>query len=169
MEKRLCKKCNQEKYVDEFYSGNKTSCKVCQLAYQREWYNEKRMRKAVRNQSCMGCGVVMRNPKSKLCNKCSRDTKKWDIKTSADYHLPKDSEVARFLALLHACGHGELQDFLDKCFTATDAFIEELSREPMTHVNDVDPNAIEKYEDHESNWYQNTVLKSPRPFYRKGK
>jgi len=168
MIKHLCVYCSKVKYEDEFYSTNLSRCKACLIAYNRERYNEKRMEKKLREQSCMGCGVVMRNPKSKVCQKCARQTDKFDIKTASDYQLTNDT-LLNGIAFLDACGNGILQDFLDKCFSARDAFVEEICREPVTHVNDVDPNVIEIYEEHESKYFDRSVLKNPLSRRNKGK
>jgi hypothetical protein len=110
--------------------------------------------------NCIGCGVKMRKPQSKVCQLCCRKHELFDIKTATDYRLTSDATL-NGIAFLHACGNGILDAFFDKCFTATDAFIEELDREPRIHVNDVDPASVEAYEDHESNWYEISTLKSP--------
>lgn len=109
---------------------------------------------------CMDCGISMRNPKSKLCQMCCRQTEKWDIKTAADFTLPKGDVRACQLAFVIACGV-DYQKFLDDCFTAEDAFNEEIQREPRVHVNDVDPYAIEKYEEYESRYFDSRILKEP--------
>lgn len=161
MEKLYCKHCNQTKYLDEFYAKNRHRCKLCHLAYHREWYKEKRMRKVVREQSCIGCGIVMRNPESKVCRKCCLKTRKFDIKTAADYSLSDDPLICG-LIFLDACGNGVLEKFLENCYTAVDAFNDETQREPRVNVSDVDPNVLEKYQEHELQWYGISVLKSPR-------
>lgn len=168
MDRHFCLGCSKVKYEDEFYPTNKSRCKLCLRAYNRERYQEKAAEKKLREQSCMGCGVVMRNPKSKVCQKCACKTDKFDIKTASDYSL-KGGPIARGLAFLDACGNGVLQDFLDKCFTATDAFIEEINREPMTHVNDVDPYAIEVYEEHEAKYFDSRLMKQPLRKFQKFK
>lgn len=160
MEKRYCKHCNQSKYLDEFYAKNMYRCKPCHLAYQRERYKEKRMRNRVREQSCVGCGIVMRNPESKFCRKCCTKTHQFDIKTAADYKLG-DDPLLRGLAFLHACGNSVLEKFLENCYTAVDAFNDEIQREPRVNVSDVDPNVLEKYQEYESQWYRISILKSP--------
>lgn len=161
MVKHLCVYCSKVKYEDEFYSTNLSRCKACLIAYSRERYNEKRMEKKLREQSCMGCGVVMRNPQSKICQKCARQTDKFDIKTANDYRLTGDVTL-NGIAFLHACGNGILDAFFEKCFTATDAYNEETCREPSVHVNDVDPASIEAYDEHTSHWFEAYLLKRPQ-------
>lgn len=160
METLYCKHCDQTKYLDEFYPKNRHRCKLCHLAYQRERYNEKRMRNSVREQSCFGCGVVMRNPESRVCRKCCLKTHEFDIKTASDYSL-SDDPLVRGLAFLDACGNGVLEKFLENCYTAVDAFNDEIQRESRVNVSDVDPNVIEKYEERELQWFANSMLKSP--------
>lgn len=114
-----------------------------------------------RYENCAGCGWRMRNPVTKYCRDCCLKTEKFDIKVSSDYNLKVD-DLSRGLIFLHACGNDVLQSFLDKCFTGVDAFIEEMGREPFAHVNDVDPNVLDFYEEHELHWYETSVLKSPQ-------
>jgi len=110
--------------------------------------------------NCIGCGKKMRKPQSKVCRKCCLNHQKFNIKTANDYRLTNDATL-NGIAFLHACGNGILDAFFDKCFTATDAYNEETCREPRIHVNDVDPTSVEVYEEHESNWYEISTLKSP--------
>jgi hypothetical protein len=126
------------------------------------------MKTKLREQSCIGCGCVMRNPKSKVCGKCSRQTEKFDIKTASDYRLTNDAFL-NGIAFLDACGNGALNAFLDKCFGGADAYNEEIRREPFVHVNDIDPSIIEAYEEHDSNWFEILILKSPTTWKGKRK
>ena len=110
--------------------------------------------------NCIGCGKKMRKPQSKVCQKCARKHELFDIKTATDYSLTSDATL-NGIAFLHACGNGILDAFFEKCFTATDAYNEETCRETSVHVNDVDPASVEAYEEHESHWFEISILKEP--------
>jgi len=110
--------------------------------------------------NCIGCGVKMRKPQSKVCQLCCRKHELFDIKTATDYRLTSDATL-NGIAFLHACGNGILDAFFDKCFTATDAYNEETCREPRVHVNDVSPVSIEIYDEHTSHWFEAYLLKQP--------
>lgn len=181
-----CNKCNQTKNVSEFYAnkaknsdGYSSRCKNCAKEYQNNYARKKAAMKRAAKEAinkgraeavavakhvgsdripCFGCGVVMRKPQSKLCSKCCRNTDKFGIKTAADYDLSGD-DVIRGLAFLDACG--VLNEFLDKCYGGADAFIDDTQREPRINVNDVDPSVIEAYEEHESHWFEISILKDP--------
>jgi hypothetical protein len=189
---KICGECKETKMVSEFYQkksgdGFDYRCKDCARAYQREYQRNKTAAKKAAEQAigkgraeavavskhigshrspCIGCGVSMYNPQSKVCQKCARNTKKFDIKTAADYDLSGD-DVIRGLAFLDACG--VLKEFLDKCYGGADAFIEDTQREPRININDIDPSIIEAYEEHDSNWFEISILKSPIAWERKRK
>lgn len=156
----FCKYCNQNKPASEFNKRPKNKCKSCISDYMRKRKHRLNKKNGVFYLDCIGCGMTMRNPPSKVCQKCSRNHEKFDIKTAADFHLPKGDVRACQLAFLIACGV-DYRKFLDDCFTAEDAFNEEISREPRVHVNDVDPFVIEMYEEHESRYFDSRVLKEP--------
>lgn len=160
MEKRLCKYCDQDKLISEFNELPKNKCKSCIKEYMQARQQRLNKKNGVVYLDCIGCGVTMRNPQSKICQKCSRNHEKFDIKTAADFRLPKGDVNACRLAFIIACGL-DVKDYLDDCFTAIDAYNEEIQREPRVHVNDVDPNVIEIYEEHESHWFESFLLKEP--------
>jgi len=160
METVLCTTCDQEKPSTDFHKTTGSKCKDCTSAYMKERKRRLDKRNGVFYLDCIGCGVRMKNPPSKVCQKCSRNHEKFDIKTASDFSLPKGDVLACRLAFVVACG-GDVSKFFDDSFTAMDAFFEETQREPRVHVNDVDPFAIEKYEEHEDNWYQISILKEP--------
>lgn len=160
MEKRLCKYCNQEKPDEEFNPSNKKKCKSCIKIYMQSRQERLNKKNGVFYLDCMGCGIRMRNPQSKICQKCSRNHEKFDIKTAADFRLPKGDVNACRLAFIIACGL-DVRDYLDDCFTAIDAYNEEIQREPRVHVNDVDPDIIEMYEERESRYFEISILKEP--------
>ena len=160
MESILCRSCNQEKPTTDFYKTHGYKCIPCTKVYMKERRERLNKSSGVFYLDCIGCGMSMRNPQSKVCQKCSRNHEKFDIKTASDFSLPKGDVLACQLAFVIACG-GDVLKFFDDIFTAMDAFFEETQREPRVHVNDVDPFAIEKYEEHEDNWYEISILKEP--------
>lgn len=160
MNSSYCKYCEKEKPSDEFNKLPKNKCKSCINEYMQDRKRRLNELNGVFYLDCMDCGVSMKNPKSKLCQLCCRKTEKWDIKTASDFPLIKGDVTLCRLAFLIACGV-DYQKFIDDCFTAEDAFNEEIQREPRVHVNDVDPYVVELYEENESRYFESRVLKEP--------